>query len=254
MLSLLFSGGLDPDAQAWARTVTASPARVRRVSATIKKLKGAGIWPLLDRCHDFAAENSMQARTCWKTRIVLSFVNTPTFTANRGVTGDGLSSYIDPNITPNTLSQFALTSGSAFAYLNSSRAGAQANCFGVLSNGPYLYPRTGTGNTVGLMNSGVENNASPGAADTLGLFSISRVGTALTTYKRDALIKNITDAASGVASGAFYLLALQASGVPTNFETARLAVFGMGAGLSAAQISALNTIIENHLTPIGANA
>lgn len=251
-------GGLDPDALAWSRTVTVSSARLRLVSSTIRALKQAGVWPLLDRLWVTAAENSMQGRTCWKTRTTLSLINSPAFTANRGITGDGATSYADTGLNLATAGgQFGLNSASLFTYLNTTRAAASSVFSVGTYNGvesAYISPRiSGNLGDAGLNTGGTSSNGS--VSDTLGLLTVSRTSGSLTTlYKRAASLGTSAAAATTVPTNSLYFLAFN-GGTPFGLETVRMAAGGIGGGLTTAQVTALNTILEsNILTPIGASA
>lgn len=258
-LRTILLGGLDPDALAWSKTVTVSSTRLGLVSSTIRALKNAGVWPLLDRLWVTAAENSMQGRTCWKTRNTLSLINSPTFTANRGITGDGATSYADSGLNPATAGgQYTLNSGSLFTYLNTTRAAA-SSVYSVGTydgvNGAYISPRI-SGN-LGDATINAAGTAAQGAVtDTLGLLTISRTASNLTTlYKRATSLGTTAQAAAGVPSFNIFFLAFNSGGTPFGLETVRMATAGIGGGLTAAQVAALNAILEsNILTPIGASA
>jgi hypothetical protein len=87
---------------AWAAAVqvkgaTVSAAQQVYVDTLITSLKLAGVWPLLDRLFLFACENATQAVVDIVKAASATAVNSPTFTAGRGFTGNGTSSYVDSN-------------------------------------------------------------------------------------------------------------------------------------------------------------
>ena len=66
-------------------------------------LKTAGVWSKLDTFANFATDgDSNFALIDWKRLTLLTAVNSPTFTTNKGFTGNGTSSYINTNFNPST--------------------------------------------------------------------------------------------------------------------------------------------------------
>ena len=66
-------------------------------------LKLAGAWSRLDTFSVFATDgNADFARICWKRRITMTAINSPTFTSNVGYSSNGTSSYIDMNFNAST--------------------------------------------------------------------------------------------------------------------------------------------------------
>lgn len=228
------------------------------VSNLIRQLKAAGIWTSLDRLWLFAAENATQALTDLKARSVATAVNSPTFTANRGYAGNGTTSYINSNYVASTDAvNYALNSASLFFYANTNRADADLTAMGALY-GASLQAAMGLrfgGNALGLLHNTTASIASGGVSDALGLTTISRTASNLTTvYRRGSALGTTAGVASAVPTVALYVLGLNNGDSVANAETARGAVAGIAAGLSAAQVAALNTAVEAYLTAIGGNA
>lgn len=259
---IAYGGGapnIDDDAAAWAKTVTVSAARLSLVSNTIRSLKAAGIWPILDRFLVPAAENSLQGRTCWKSLVVATAINSPTFTANRGFTSDGLSSYLDSNYPPASGPNFTLNSGAIFEYSNTSRAAGDLQPIGVVNGATaqVLISSFFTGSVgVGRVNNSNATGASGATADNLGLCIASRTAGNLTTmYKRSASLGTVATASASIPAGNLAICALNNDGIGIiNFDTARVAAAGAASGLTGAQAASLNTILEAHLSAIGASA
>lgn len=261
-LRTILLGGLDPDALAWSKTVTVSSTRLGLVSSTIRALKNAGLWQSLDRLTVLAGENAMQGRTCWKSRVVASPSNGPTFTANRGYAGDGISSYLDSNFTASTQGvNYTLNSASLFLYSNTNRAAANTDSMGGQDAGlvaTFLDMRNAAGSALGTVhNTFAAGNITAAVSDTLGLFTLSRTASNLTAlYKRGTSVGTTATASSAIANFSSAISAFNNNGsIVFSGETARFAAFGFAAGLSAAQVTTFNAILEaNYLTPVGANA
>ena len=71
----------------------------------VTDLKTAGVWNKLDVFYVFATDGDSDFATLnWKapSSHQVTKINSPTFTANSGFTGDGSSSYLDTNYNPAT--------------------------------------------------------------------------------------------------------------------------------------------------------
>lgn len=255
----------DPDALALRRSVVAagatmSDAQLGRIDRLNRALKASTVWYSLDRLWVFASPNSTQARRDLITRSVANPTNGPTFTANRGYTGDGLTSYIDLGYTAGTDAvRYTLNSASLFAYVNTTRAGVDdINIMGAYdaTQVTAIQLRRASNNSIGAVNIAVAGTYASGAVtDTLGLFTASRTASNLTTlYKRAASLGTSSQVSLAFPTVAFFGLALNTGGGAAAFETRRCAALGIGGGLSAALVSALNAALEIYFSAIGANA
>lgn len=97
----------DADAQAVIDNMDTEPTAGRQtlIHNLVIGLKDDGIWTLLDRLWIMAAhEQGATARLDWKSPATtgrrLTEVNSPSFTADQGYTGNGSTSYLNTNYTP----------------------------------------------------------------------------------------------------------------------------------------------------------
>jgi hypothetical protein len=114
-------GGFDADYQAVLDYATTQgytlPSDSQKLlqNQLLLDLKDAGVWDKLDTFANFATDGSSDfALIDWKRLTQYTAVNSPTFTANRGFTGNGASSYIDTNFN-------AFTQGVNYQQDNASR-------------------------------------------------------------------------------------------------------------------------------------
>jgi hypothetical protein len=80
-----------------------SAAQQTLQNTLIEDLKTAGVWDKLDVFYVFATDGDSDYATLnWKapSSHQVTKINSPTFTANGGFTGDGSSSYLDTNFDP----------------------------------------------------------------------------------------------------------------------------------------------------------
>jgi hypothetical protein len=139
--------------------------------------KAAGNWALTDDYHVFWAENSAQALTSLKRRILAVAYNVPTFTANRDFTTDGATSYIDTLFVPST-DAVSMTASSVHLEIYE-RTNLNTNTYAIgvtnTSNRQLaIRPRIAAGTTMSA-NSGGTTYTLP-ALTSLGLTQVGRNG------------------------------------------------------------------------------
>lgn len=100
-------GGFDADYQAVLDYATTqgytlpSSGQQTLQNQLVVDLKSAGIWSKLDTFAVFATDGSSDfALIDWKRLTDYTAFNSPTFTANQGFQGDGVSSYVSTNFNP----------------------------------------------------------------------------------------------------------------------------------------------------------
>jgi hypothetical protein len=95
----------DPDAAAVFARMTTPPSDTRKglLNANLLAHKAGNVWPKTDVRWILAAADAQAARLNWKSAsFTLTPVNAPAFTADRGYTGDGTSSYLTSGFDPTT--------------------------------------------------------------------------------------------------------------------------------------------------------
>jgi len=79
----------------------------------LKSLKTFGIWNKLDSFAMFATDGDVGfSLICWKRLVKMTAVNSPTFTADEGFTGNGTSSRINSGLTPDGTGNYKLNAAS----------------------------------------------------------------------------------------------------------------------------------------------
>jgi len=230
-------------------------ARKVRYDALIKALMSASVWAKLDILYVFAAADQATALT----NLVQSSYGgaihgSVTFSADRGVTSDGSTGYIDAGFTPSTAGgQYALNSAAAGVWSLTAGAAAAntARSFGV-SDGTEnlsLTVRNGSNTIASIV------NAVPvtGFANTLtdGLFAISRTSPSGWDVSRNASsFGTISQAAIGLPAMSLYLLALNSNGTLAGFDNKQLAIFFLGAGLSSTDTTNLYNALHAYLQAV----
>ncbi len=122
-MPIRFTRPVDKDVRAWMNAVQGAGATVGGpqqgyVQALVTKLKASAVWPSLDRLH-VAGENFTQFNTCLVSRNTgVNSVTPPTYTANLGIAGNGLTSYWDSRFNTSLGTNFKQNSGHFSVFQN----------------------------------------------------------------------------------------------------------------------------------------
>lgn len=239
----------------WA-AVAGEAALGSNIGALIAGLTADGVLPLLDRLWVFAQATSALARVDLIAGASASPVNSPTFTANRGYQGDGISSYVDTNF--NTLS-----SGTNFTQ-NSAHLSIWQNVapttgtgtHGTVNtdagtNGAYVDFQTGVnGATTRINDATVAVNTVVGG---VGHLIGNRTGsTALALWYNGSKGANQAAASQAVQNLTAWIGARNFAGSYNAGSDATVMAVSLGGGLSDAQALALYNRLLTYKTAIGA--
>jgi hypothetical protein len=259
--SLKTTAAYCPQARAlFARLATQpAPARAAAYDAMIRALLVAGVWAKLDALYLLAAADAATALTNLKqSGYGLTAVNSPSFVADRGYTGNGTTQYLDPSFTPSTAGGlFAQNSASLFWWIRTRNVGNPADGVGAY---------TGSGATASaflfLSDPGVGmrlNSASAGdlgggsTAAQAGLWAAARTGANdIAAYYNGAVeASSGGKASSGLPAVPMIVLGYKAT---TDLCKDEISAAGWGAGLDATEHAALYNAIHSYLQAVGAVA
>jgi hypothetical protein len=243
----------DADAASYLNAQTTPPSSTERslVDALVKGLKADGIWTKIDRLSLLAAETAQAARLDLRNPAKsMVATNLPTFTANRGYTGDASSAFLDFG-EPLAFSgaNFVQDSGSIFYVCNlgSATVGLQGHIgnTGALRAG--ISARNNSGNNTFAINDSTAT-AYAGTGIRTGFRCASRVeSTTKRIYNADGLVTAVAVASTSVSATNGCALRSTAS-----YSDDRLAVAGSAGGLSASEIASLNSRLNTYLAAKGA--
>ena len=112
-----------------------SAAQQTLQNTLVTDLKTAGVWDKLDVFYVFATDGDSDYATLnWKapSSHQTTKVNSPTFTADSGFTGDGSSSYLDTNFTISTdATNYSQNNASTFVYINNDLSQSDSAPYGI---------------------------------------------------------------------------------------------------------------------------
>lgn len=250
------TGGVDADVASFLARLTTPPTteRASLYSNLILSLKSAGVWAKLDALWIMAAADSQAARlNLVSSSYTLSPVSSPTFTADRGYTGDGSTSYLDSGYDTNGAGILLLRNAHAFGvYVNTNTAAAD-----VREIGSRQFAATTLGSTSGMSFRSAATNSDSTVTtftDSLGLSSVSRNNSAnYDTYRNGVFAQNITRTTVVLTASNMYIGCFNNNGVPFQFSTRRVASAFAGATLSAGETLDTYNAIRTYLTAVGAN-
>jgi hypothetical protein len=255
---LLLGGVPDADAQSLIAAMTVRPSSQRQalISTTIKMLKAPGVWSKIDAlymtaAHGVVAGTSQAGTLNWKNPGTWTLVptNSPVFLEDRGVMGDGASSYLIANgYNPST-------AGGNYS-LNSATIGAWIQQAGSIANG--------TSVAIGALARILVNGAATAYSTRVndGTALISSPASLLTTHWAGRRLSsagkdlwragtqyNAVDAiaSSSIASTFIVGSATSAAG----FGNDRIACAYTAAGLSDAEMVAMHAALQFYMQGVG---
>lgn len=253
-------GGYDPEATALFAAMTTPPSSARKtlINAWFVGIKAdfnaASISEIFDIFYMLAAHSAQAAGLNWvnPATFTLSAVNSPTFEADRGYTGNGSSSYLNTGWIPATHGvRYTLDSASLGVY---SRTNLNVNTVEIgAASGlqtSRILMRSG-----GNLNVGINRNAGFGVAvaDSLGLAAGDRSASNSTrAYKNGADVGGEAVASTSLVTQPLAICANNNGGTPAAFSTRQIAVAFAGRSMTAGGHLAVFNRTEAFLDAIGA--
>lgn len=238
-----------------AMTAAGAPqtaARSALIDAAVTTMKASGAWALLDGFYMLAASAAAAARINWKNpgTFNLTAVNSPTFTADQGYAGDGVSAYLETSFNPTTAGgNFTQDSSHAGIIVQDAQGAATDAVFGNDDNiispwrtGPQMLIRSSSTSSQGITISGAQAVHK----------GFSRTGAAgYTPYEDGSALAAATQASSALISRTFILLARNSASGPLTPSSRRLFAAHFGGGLTAAQMLSIRNAIATYRTALG---
>lgn len=233
-----------------AMSTPPTDARKAAIDALVGTLKTAGVWTALDILYVLAAADSQAALLNWKNPATFTAVpvNSPTFVADRGFTGDGAASRVRTGFTPSTNGvNFTQNNGSIWAW---SRTAGQD---GANEAGSLATPRTALAfrNFSNLMVGRVNGDGTFTAASTdgSGFFGATRaVSTTIKLWRNGAQLGTDQASTSGGLNAAEQWLCGASS---TSFSTRQISAGAWGAALTGLESAFYNAMLA-YMQNVGA--
>lgn len=246
----------DSAASAYFAAMSVQPDATRKghLNTLIAGLKADGIWTKLDWLAICAAHDEQAGRVnAVNPAQVATAPVAPTFTTDRGFTGNGTTQYLDSGWNP-------VTAGSPKFVQNDAHmgvwCGTDATAFNYCDVGYY-------GRSMVVARSGTNLSTYPNAAGgaTAALSPATSVGHSLWTrrgaasvemYKAGASIGTSTIASAAPLSANFFICAGSSGGAPAGFSPRRIQAVHWGSQLSGSEAAALYGRLAAYMTAVGA--
>lgn len=229
-----------------AMTTKPSEAIALAQNTMVETIVNGGVWADLDIFVLLASEvnTALEALINWVTPGVFdaTLVDTPTFTAFEGITGNGSSSYINTNYSPLFDGiNFVQNSGSFGLYMRTLAAGISGCDMGT----SFISLTMNSGNS--KFNDATWNDPVTGSPD-VGMHVYSRSEAAA----REIFINKTkyTAATNSTAKNTqrdAYILAYDVSGAASNFMAAQCAAYFFGSSLTQIKVNIITDAIEVYM-------
>lgn len=258
-LILLDSSVLTQETRLWLSFLPTRPSdlTIKSVNNFIRAAKSHGYWNLFDRFNLFAQDKQANAVYSIKnpTSTPCTEVNSPSWVAYRGYSGNGSSSYVNSNTAPSTGINFTqdLASFGLYSITNSVHTGVDAGTItSTNTKASVLRTRfTGDVSHYRINESSVPLITAPANNNSTGLFGVYRTGSTATEILRNGVsLGTSVYASDGLSTVPFYIGALNIDNVASQFTDRQISLFYTASGSLPAMTfyNDFNTYLK---TPLG---
>lgn len=208
----LSSGGVSASGISYSAEATAlfarfstppSTARKALIDTYIAALKTASLWTNIAALQVYAANDAQASLLNWKADQYNATVGVqPTFTQDRGYTGNSTSQYLDVGVAPNGVSGWAENTGTIAAWNLSTGVANNGYLLGLV--GSSLVNIAQRNNTDGVVSAKINSSTTSTvtSATITGLYSATRRGAAETEIYINGASAGTTDPSAGTAAPA----------------------------------------------------
>lgn len=232
--AIVTNGGSDPDT-----------TRKNLINDLVTGLKSDSIWSKVTALYLFAAHDSVAARVNIKTPTNLaSAVNSPTFTTDRGYTGDAVSAHVDTNLTASTIDR---TDATIFAICNTLVAVSNSPVMGWQLNVGQMRLRLSLASA-----SNVRIGTTVSSLPSTNPASDNFIAGRRTGTTQDIIVETspegsttVTDSSSGATAAIHFLR------VGTAYGSSEISIGGWGVYLTDTEAANLRTRLRAYCTGVG---
>lgn len=246
----------EAEASAYFAAMTSQPDDTRKglINTLVAGLKADGVWPRLDWLCLFASHDAQSSCVnLINPAKSAAPTNSPAFTADRGFSGDGSTSYVIFSEVMNAVGNLAvLDDASFFSYCNLQGAGVAGSGYHfsqATSSFRAAITATSSGNDNFRVNDTTSSTLRASTSRTGFRAGSRNSSSSKKGYYNGTLVADLTLTSTNMAGLAAQILR---SGT-NSYSQDRIAASGWGASLSDTQMAALHTRLHTYLTSIGAN-
>lgn len=243
----------EADALFAAMSVAPSDARKTIINTLIVALKANGVWAKCDVIYVLAAHDEQAARLNWKNpgTATLTAINSPTFTTDRGFTGDNATTELRSGVAFSALGNYAQNSAHLSAWVLDTNTNNSQCPIGQSTGTPYAYIMISGGTP--QLNSNIHATSSAMVITSFtrnGFFLSNRSGsTAQQCYRNGSSIMSNSTASTGVAGGDLVGLADPVFAAYSSLQTAYL---DAGESLDATENTNYYNELNTYMVAVGA--
>lgn len=246
---------VNSEASAFILRITTDPGATRRglMDAVFTGLKngptsGSNLLSKMDVFKIYAAKDSQSALLNWKSSSFNSIVtNAPTFTVDRGYTGNGTNSYIDEGIADNGGTNWLQDSAYFDVYINSAGASVNAVMGTFTSTNLRLIPYNTGSFASRIHGTGISTGS---VSDALGTSGVVRTGSTNHLRYRNGIVNGSNQGTASSATVAENIFTLRAN---ATYSDHRVAATSIGGKLTATEAADIHSVRLTYLTALGAN-
>jgi hypothetical protein len=237
-------------------TTPPTTTRKRQIDTLIAALKTAGVWAKLDALYVLAAADEQAAQRNWKQNLYnLTPVAAPAFAADRGYTGNGISSYLNTSFVPSTAAGLFTLNGASFGLWSRTNISSSAVDMGT-RNAAAVAQTLLTCRSTSTLTARISQSANTGSltnADGSGHFVVRRAAAATTAAFRSGVsLGGLTPASDALSQYAFAIGAINTANTFSGFSTRQFAAAHIGANLSDAEVLAFYNALLVYMQAVGA--
>lgn len=230
--------------------------RKRAINQLIKSLKTSGLWSKIDVLQVYAALNVTDAVINWKNPGVNNaiLVNSPVLEADRGITGDGASSYIRSGFIPSANGVNFTLNSAGFHIGIRNNLDMSGTDLGVTDGTNLVRFLSRYSSSSSLYNVNQTSNTTAGSITTsAGFFSVCRTAVdSLYRRRNKASTGTETTASSSLPNKEVYIGAYNNNGSPNNYTNRQYSFAALSSGFSAIESDLFADVLEIYLDFIGA--
>lgn len=235
-----------------AMTTPPSAARKIVINSLVVSLKSAGVWAKFDCLYLLAAADAQAASVNWKApaSFAINAGGALTFTADRGVAGDGTTGFCDSNFNPTTAPTPQFTQNSAhLGFWSRTDLPNGAGASYEVGNGNSRIARNGADSTaVGNPSNGGTKTLVSGAAFPGHVMYSRTAAGAWKGYRNGGGALTGSDASAAPSNANIYINRVNGFGFGVN----QIAAAHWGSQFNDAQALACYTALQNYMTAVGA--
>ena len=250
------------EATALFARMTTQPTTERKeiINTFIVSLKTAGVWSKLDAMYVLAAADQQAALLNWIADTNnATTVNSPTFTVDEGIQGNGTSSYVDTHYEPYSDSvHFSRTSGHYSVYSRSNISDGNYVDFGLsryvtVYSHSYIVMKGSATSAVACLVMGSATTAH-NITSSLGLYVVNVIGGNLQFYQNSTQKLNTAHTPLFMPTGNMYLGCRNyyvSSPTPSGYSSRQFAFVSIGGGLTSTEQANLYNAVEAYMDALG---